>query len=192
MPDVAPQGVFAVADLHGAPSQDVGGAHKDGIADSGSDAHGFLLGEGNIPWRAGDAEPLQQRGEALAVLGKVDALRRCPQDAEAGGLNAVRQLQRRLPAQRDDDTVRAFVFEHIEHILSGERLEVELVCDVVVGGDGLGVGVHHDGLVARLLQGPDRVDRGVVKLHPWPIRMGPEPRMTTLGFFEGQTSSSSS
>ena len=46
-----------------------------------------------------------------------------------------------------------------------ERLEVELVAGGVVGGDGLGVVVDDDGLVAALLDGLDGVDGGVVELH---------------------------
>ena len=39
--------------------------------------------------------------------------------------------------------------DQLEHVLGGERLEVEAVGGVVVGGDRLRVAVDHDGLVAR-------------------------------------------
>ena len=53
---------------------------------------------------------------------------------------------------------------HVEHILDGDRLEVQSARGVVVGGDGLRVAVHHDGLKAR---SPDVQEelrgKGVVK-----------------------------
>ena len=52
----------------------------------------------------------------------------------------------------------------LDDVLRGERLEVQAVGGVVVGGDGLRVAVHHDGLVPGLGQGVSRVHAAVVEL----------------------------
>ena len=52
----------------------------------------------------------------------------------------------------------------MEHVFQRERLEVELVAGVVVGGDGFRVRVDHDGLEAVLLEGEGGVDAAIVKL----------------------------
>ena len=51
-----------------------------------------------------------------------------------------------------------------QHVLQRQRLEVELVGGVVVGGDGLGVAVDHDGVKAQLLERLGRVHAAVVEL----------------------------
>ncbi len=54
--------------------------------------------------------------------------------------------------------------EHLEHVLERQRLEVQAIAGVVVGGDGLGVAVDHDGLVAGIRQRERRVHARVVEL----------------------------
>ena len=55
---------------------------------------------------------------------------------------------------------------HGEHVLGGQRFEVEPVRGVVVGGDRLRVAVHHHRLVAGLGQGLAGVDAAVVEFDP--------------------------
>ena len=114
------------------------------------------------------------------MLGVVDGLGRRAQHGDAGVLEPLRQAQRRLPAERADDpghrAGRALGLDHLEDVLEGQRLEVEPVGGVVVGGDGLGVAVDHHRLVAGVLQRHDRVHAGVVELDalPDPVRSGAE------------------
>ena len=53
---------------------------------------------------------------------------------------------------------------HRQHVLQRQRLEVQTVAGVVVGGDGLGIAVDHDGLVAVFSEGKRRVAAAVVEL----------------------------
>ena len=55
--------------------------------------------------------------------------------------------------------------DDVHHVLHGQRLEVELVAGVVVGGDRLRVAVDHDHLVPRLAQGEAGVDTAVVEFN---------------------------
>jgi hypothetical protein len=52
-----------------------------------------------------------------------------------------------------------------EHVFKGERLEIEAVAGVVVGGDRLRVAVDHDGLVAVFAQRESRVAAAVIELN---------------------------
>ena len=54
--------------------------------------------------------------------------------------------------------------QDFEHVLGGQRLEIEPVGGVVVGRDGLRVAVDHDGLVARLAQREAGVAAAIVEL----------------------------
>ena len=110
------------------------------------------------------------------MLGVVDRLGRGAQDRHAGVLEPLRQAERGLAAEGADDPGHraggALGLDHLEDVLEGQRLEVEPVGGVVVGGDGLGVAVDHHGLVAGVLQRHDRVHAGVVELDalPDPVR----------------------
>ncbi len=118
----------------------------------------------------------QQLAEALAVLGAVDRVRRGAEDRNAGGLERLRELQRRLAAELHEDAVRLLAFDDGEDVLERERLEVEPVGRVVVRRDRLGVAVDHHGLVAGLGDRLGRVHAAVVELEalPDPVRAGAE------------------
>src|SRR5947207_2975490 len=116
------------------------------------------------PLRTANPEPVEQGAEALAILGYVHRLERRPDDAVPGRLEATRQLQRGLTAELDRDAVRPLPLAHREHFLQPERLEVEPVGRVVVGGDGLGVAVDHHRLVAECTEALRRMHAAVVEL----------------------------
>ena len=59
-----------------------------------------------------------------------------------------------------------------EDVFEGERLEVEAVAGVVVGGDGFGVAVDHDGLVAVFAEGKGCVATAVIELDALPDAVG--------------------
>ena len=96
---------------------------------------------------------LHQLGEALAVLGEVDAVGRGAEDRHARLLQLLGELQRRLPAELDDHAEQLALLllapEDLEHVLGGQRLEIEPVGGVVVGRDRLRVAIDHDRLEAR-------------------------------------------
>ena len=100
----------------------------------------------------------------FAVFGEFDGLGGGSHDGDAGVFELGREVEGGLATELDDDAVGFFLFADVEDVLEGEGLEVELVAGVVVGGDGLGVGVDHDGLVAEFFQGERGVDTAVVEL----------------------------
>ena len=165
---VAVERVAVVDDLHGPAAEHVGRAQQHRVADPVG--HGLRLGE-----RMGDAvgglaqlELMQELLEALAVLGQVDGVGRGPEDGDVRRLERGGELERRLAAELHDDpqelSRRLLGAHDLDHVLGRKRLEIEAVGGVVVGRDGLGVAVDHDGLVPRLLEAVDRVDAAIVEL----------------------------
>ncbi len=166
--DVAGELGVVADDLHGAAAEDVAGADDQGVADAFRDRHRLGGGAGDAVDGLAQVEAVEEGLEALAVLGEVDGVRGGAEDGDAGVVQGVGELQRGLAAELDDDAVQRAVLlldaEDFEDVLEGEGLEVEAVGGVVVGGDGLGVAVDHDGLVAGFRQREAGVAAAVVEL----------------------------
>ena len=171
--DVTAQLGARVDDLHGAPAQHIRGAHEARIADAIADLEGLVAGAGDTVGGAADGKLVEQLAEPPAVLGQVDGVLGRTQDGDAGSLELVGDAQRRLAAELDDHAFGPLVGADVGHVFEGERLEVEAVGDVVVGRDGLGVAVHHDGVVAVLAHGHGGVHAAVVELDPLADAVGP-------------------
>ena len=135
---------FIEDDAHGAAAQDIRGPHHHRVADAGRDLLGLVLGAGGVVVRLNEAQFLEKLLETLAVFGAVDAVHRGPEDGHSGLVEVVGQVERGLAAELDDHSVRAFLFDDMEHVLAGQGLEIELVRGVVVGAHRLRVGVDHD------------------------------------------------
>ena len=78
------------------------------------------------------------------------------------------EIERGLAAELDDDAENTIVFVFraidVDDVFCGKRFEVEFVGGVVVGGDGLGVGVDHNGFKTIFAEGETGVDAAVIKL----------------------------
>ena len=87
------------------------------------------------------------------------------------------ELQRRLPAILHDAAqhLAGFLFlaDQGDHVLGGQRLEVQAVGGVVVGADRLRVAVDHDGLEAGIAQRVAGVHAAIVELDPLPDAVRP-------------------
>ncbi len=156
--------VGLMGDGHVLTADDVAGAQQHRIAQrlGGGErllqrAHARALG-------AADGEFLQQLVEALAVLCDVDALGGGAQNGNARAVQRLGQANGRLAAEGHHHAHGLLHVDDAQHVLVGQRLEVEPVGGVVVGGDGLGVVVDDDHVVAELFERPDAVDGGIVEL----------------------------
>ena len=166
--EVAVEIVRLVQDVHRAAAQDVGRANHQREADRGRHPLRLRRRYGGPVGRLPQSQAVQQRLEPLPVLGEVDGVGRGTEDGDAGGGQGARELQRGLTAELDDDaeqsTVLLFGADQFDHVLFGERLEIEPVGGIVVGRHGLGIAVDHDRFVARSLQGVGGMDAAVVEL----------------------------
>ena len=110
----------------------------------------------------------QHLAECPALLGEVDRLRAGTDDRHSGVLEGLCQAQRGLSTQLDDHPRhrpgRPLGVDYFEHVFQGQRLEIQPVGCVVVGGDGLRIAVDHDRFVAGSRQRHRGVDARVVEL----------------------------
>ena len=153
-----------VGDHHAAAAQHVARTNQQRIADVRGHGLGFLKRGSLARRRIHNAQLVEQGGKALAVLGKVDGIGLGAHDVHAALLEHARQLKRRLTAERHHDAVGALNIDDIHDVLVGERLKVQAVRGVIVGRDGLGVAVDHDGLEAAGGQRVARMHAAVVEL----------------------------
>ena len=153
-----------VDNLHGAATEDEAGANQHWISQAMTGLQGFLGVGGQSVGGLRDLQLVQHGREELAVLGDLDALGRCADDVDAVFLEAEGEVQRGLTAELRNGPGAAFPLVDVEDVLEGEGFEEEFVAGVVIGGDGLGVGVDHQGLEAVFLEGEGGVHAAVVEL----------------------------
>ena len=131
-------------------------------------------------WGAGRFASARTRPNAPRSSARSIASGRGADDRHALVLERLREPERGLPAELDDDAgdrpACALGVDHLEHVLEGERLEVEPAGGVVVGGDGLGVAVDHHRLEPASRSAKRGVHAGVVELDALadPVRAGAE------------------
>ena len=123
---------------------------------------------GDAALRLPQPELVEQLLEAVAILGEVDGVGRGAEDRHVGLFQRLGELERRLAAELHDDAVQRAVaalgVDDLQHVLGGERLEIEAIRGVVVGRHRLRIAVDHDGLVADVVQRERRVAAAVVEL----------------------------
>ena len=106
--------------MHAAPAEHVVRPHEHRVADPLRDLARLGRVRGRPPLRR---ELARERGEAAAILGRVDRVERVAEQRHAGRGERGREPQRRLPAVRDGDADRPLELAHVEHVLlrSGSR-----------------------------------------------------------------------
>ena len=102
--------------------------------------------------------------EAFAVFGGVDAVGGRADDVHAVFNQRVGEFERGLTAVMHNHAPRVFGADDFQHVFQCQRLEIEAVAGVEVGGHGFGVAVHHNRFKARFAQGECGVNAAIVKL----------------------------
>ena len=161
-----------VDDRHRPPAQDIGGAHHQRQAEIRGDKSRLFNGIGDPVLGLLQAQFVKQALEPVAVLGKVDRIDRRAQDRRARLFDRARELERGLAAELHDHALQRSLFallgENREHVLRGQRLEIEAIRRVVIRRDRLRIAIDHDRLVARLAQRERGVAAAIVELDPLP------------------------
>ena len=164
------QGGLVFGDAAAGASQGEGGAHDHRVADAFRDGKRLLQGLRRVGGDYRLAHGLQGIPKQLPVLGPVDGLNIRAQKPDAITLQGAvpAQLhgdgQTGLAAQTGQQTVGPLLLNDAADGFGGERFQVDLVGQVLVGHDGGGVGVDQHGLDALLPQHPAGLGPGVVKL----------------------------
>ncbi len=153
-----------VDDFHTPASQDVGRPHHERVAYFPGHCQGFFEDYRCPTFGLGNLKLLYDVLEPFSVLCQVYAVRRSPQDIHSCLFEFPGDIEGCLAAELHDHSKGLFLCIDAEHILHGERFEIELVRGVIVGGDGLGVAVDHDRFVSFIPQREGRMDARVVEL----------------------------
>ena len=149
---------------HVLTAQHIGGTHQHRQTDLLGSGQSLVQIEHGAARSAGDVAALQQLVKALAVLGLVDGVRRGAQNGQTDLVHVLSQLDGGLSAELHHAGIRLFGGNDIVHALRVQRVEIQAVAGIKVGGNGLGVVVDQNGLAAVLFQRPYAVHRAVVEL----------------------------
>ena len=75
------------------------------------------------------------------------------------------EVIRYLTTSRDDDTMRLFHIDDVEHTFKGQLIKIQTVTHIIVSRDGLWIVVDHHTAPALLADGVQRLHTTPVKLY---------------------------
>ena len=151
-------------DGHVLPADHVGGPQQHRVAQGLRRFQGLRQSVDAPALGPADAEALQNGVKAGPVLRHVNAVGRGAQNVDAQVIQILGELDGGLTAEGHHHADGLLHPEDIAHILGAQRLKVQAVGGVIVGGDSLRVVVDDDHVIAQFPQGPHAVDAAVVKL----------------------------
>ena len=165
-----PQGGLVPGDAAAGAAQGEGGADDHWVADACRDFQGLCQGFRRVGGDHRLAHGLQGVPEKLPVLGPVNGFNGRTQKPHTVAIQGAvpGQLhgdgQAGLAPKPCQQAVGPLLLNNTADGLGGERLQVDLVGQVLVGHDGGGIGVDQHGLNTLLPQHPAGLGPGVVKL----------------------------
>ena len=159
---VTPEIFFIVNELHRAAAEDEDRPNQHRIADFLAIA---IASSGCRRTRSGfgAGQVCRASRRKAPVFGRLDAFRLRADNRNACGLQSVRQIQRRLSAKLDNHAFWFFLVINVEHVFERERLKVEFVARVVIGGDRFRIRVDHDRFESELAQREGGVHTAVIE-----------------------------
>ena len=175
----AREALVVVGDAAAAAAERVGGAHDEREAELRAGGLGLGHGLGQHAARHAQADLLHGRAELEAVLGAVDGLLvgadhlDLPEVEHPGALELHGQVERRLPAERGQQGVRALDLDDARERGEVERLDVGARREGGVGHDRRRVAVDEHDLVALVEEHLAGLRAGVVELAGLPDDDGP-------------------
>ncbi len=111
---------------------------------------------------------MQELLEAFAVFGQINRVGGGAKDRDAFGVQSIGEFERRLAAKLHNDAVQGAVFlldpQDFQNMFKGEGFKIKAIRGVIIGADGFGVAVDHDGLIARRGEGIAGVTAAIVEL----------------------------
>src|SRR5215216_6169591 len=90
----------------------------------------------------------------------------CTPDFHTCGFKPCGEVERSLPAKLNNDSDWLLTVNHIQYMFQCERLEIQAVGGVVIGGDRLRIAVIHDGFISHLGQRKGRLTTTVIEFDP--------------------------
>ncbi len=181
---VARHGLRIIRNHHRAPAQHVAGPHQHWIPHPLRNSESFFHARGRATRGLRNPQVLQQLAELLTVFRQINRLRRCADNRHARSAQSLRKVQRSLPAKlHNHPDLRArgrLVVINAQHVFQRQRFEVKPIARVVIRRYRLRIAVHHDRLVAVVLQRKRRMAAAVVKLNALPDTIRPRTENNDL------------
>ena len=85
-------------------------------------------------------------------------------DRHARPLQWLGQIEWRLPAKLHNHPDRFLLLVDVQYVLERQRLKKKFVRSIVIGRDGLGIGVDHDRLISQLFEGKRGMNAAIIEL----------------------------
>ena len=184
---VSPQRHFVEAGFHPAPAQDIARANQHRIPDSSRDTDRLVQRIGDAVVRLGHPQFFKHHLEPISILRQVDRIQGRADEGNTRGHEAVREVQRRLPAElhnaarhlaasiRDVDPPAVEPLDHVQRIFQRQRLEEQEVRCVVIRAHRLRIRVDHHRLESHFPAGERSLAAAVVKLDALADAVRPAP-----------------
>ena len=162
---VAADVLFRKRDRHVLSADDVRGAKEHGIFQLFRGFERLLLSHDGDRLGTGDGILFEERLETLPILRHIHAVRGRAENADSVFCEIRAEIDRRLPAEGDDDAVGLFHVDDVLHVFRGQGFEIQPVRRVEVGGNRFGIVVDDDDLVTEFFERPYAMDGGIVELN---------------------------
>ena len=156
--------LIGVSNNHILTAENVGRTHKNRVAQLFSSLERFLCVHYCEAFRTWDSTLVEKLVKTFSVLSSINAVSRSTEDIYAHIGEMLCKLDSGLTAELYNNTIWLFSFDDSFNVLTCERVEVESVACVEVGGNSFRVVVADNSFVAHFLQCPYTVYGAVVEL----------------------------
>ena len=158
---------------HVLPTDDIRRPEQYRIAQCFRRPDRFLHASDRAAAGTADSELFQQPVKPFPVFRDIDGLRAGAENRNSVLSQGSGQPDGGLPSEGHHHADGLFHVDNPHHILRGQRLKIQTVRGIIVGGYGLGIIVDDDRVIPHLLQRPDTVNGAVVKFNALPDADGP-------------------
>ena len=143
----------------------VGRTKKDGIFKLFSCFKRFFLRHNGKRFRTRNRILIKERLKTFSVLCRVNAVRARTQNSNSVLIEIRAKLDCRLSAEGDDNAVRLFNVKYVLYVFGCQRLEIQSIRRVEVGGNRFGIVIDDDNFVAKFFKRPYAMYRRIVKFN---------------------------
>ena len=164
---------FIIIDhFHAASAQYVRRTHHHRISDSSGDRQRFVHRRRHAGFGHGDLQLFHHLPEQIPILRQINDGGRRSQNLDTVFLQFRSQVQRGLPSELCNHTHRLLFLINTQHVFQCQRLKIQFVRSIIIGGYRLRIAVHDDRFKSQFFQGQRRMDTAVVELDALPDPVG--------------------
>ena len=154
-----------IGNFHTLTAKHVRRTHQNGVAQLIGSLQRFFRGKDCTALGSRNIAKLQNLIKTLTVFSGVHTIGRSTKDLNTHISQCLSQLNGSLTAELNNCAPRFLQLHDVLNVLGSQRLKVELIRHVKVGGNGFRVIVNNDGLKTHAAECPHRMNRAIVKLN---------------------------